>query len=94
VSEKGFDLRSALLGQVAQIVEVDLALDLADVGLLRAMGIVFETDGITDKMQQLLEAVLFHGLTPPFDRGRFRVHNTVIVGPAQQSDCSLRFQVA
>ena len=32
------------------------------------IGMVFEADGITDLFQQLPGAVLFHGLTPPFDR--------------------------
>jgi hypothetical protein len=30
--------------------------------------------------------VIFRGLTPPFDKGEFRVHNTVSVGPAPQPD--------
>jgi len=48
VGEKGFDLGSAHFGRVTHVVEVDVALDPADVGLLRAIGIVFEADGVTD----------------------------------------------
>jgi hypothetical protein len=92
VGEKGFDLESAHFGRVTHIVEVDVALDPAIVGLLRALGMVFEADGITDLIQQLLGAVLFHGLTPPFDRRGCRVHNIVIVGPARQPDCPLALQ--
>jgi hypothetical protein len=51
VGEKGFDLGSAHFGRSTHIVEVDVALDPADVGLLRAIGIVFEADGITDLIQ-------------------------------------------
>jgi hypothetical protein len=46
VGEKGLDLRSAHLGRVTHVVEIDVALDPADVGLLGAIGIVFEADGI------------------------------------------------
>ena len=41
VGEKGFDPRSAHFGRVTYVVAVDVALDTADVGLLRAIGIVF-----------------------------------------------------
>jgi hypothetical protein len=68
VGEKGFDLGSAHFGRVTHVVEVDVALDPADVGLLRAIGIVFETDRITDLIQQLLGAMFFHELIPPFGR--------------------------
>jgi len=54
-------------------VEVDVEFDPADVGLLGAIGRVFEADGVTELIQQLLGAALFHGLTPPFDKERFRV---------------------
>lgn len=89
VGEKGFDLESAHFGRVTHIVEVDVALDPANVGLLRALGMVFEADGIMDLIQQLLRAVLFQGMTPPFDQRGFRVHDIVIVGPARQPDCPL-----
>jgi hypothetical protein len=46
VGEKGFDLGSAHLGWVTHIVEVDIAFDPADVGLLGTIGVVFEADGI------------------------------------------------
>jgi len=46
VGEKGFDLGIAHFGRVAHAVEVDVAFDPADVGLLGAIGIVFEADGI------------------------------------------------
>jgi hypothetical protein len=65
----------------------------ADVGLLSAIGIVFEADGITDLVQQFLGTMLLHGLTPPFARKGFRVHNIAIVGSAQQLDCPLGFQM-
>jgi len=58
---------------VAHAVEVDVAFDPADVGLLGAIGRVFEADGVTELIQQLLGAVLFHGLTPPFDKEGFWV---------------------
>jgi hypothetical protein len=45
VGEKSFDLGSARFGWVTLIVEIDVALDPADVGLLCAIGIL-ETDGI------------------------------------------------
>jgi len=48
VGEKAFDLGSAHLGRMAHVVEIDVALDPADVGLLGTVGIVFEADGITD----------------------------------------------
>ena len=51
VGEKGFDLGSAHLLWTAHAVEVDVAFDPADVGLLRAIGIVFEANGITDLIQ-------------------------------------------
>jgi hypothetical protein len=54
---------------------------------------VFEADGITELIQQLPGTVLFHGMTPPFDKKGFEVHNILIVGPAPQPDCPLRFQV-
>jgi hypothetical protein len=84
---------------VTHVVEVDVALDPADVGLLRVIGIVFalscdSTGGgwhpfaklrtSTDLIQELLGTVLFHGLTPSFDRKGFWVYNVVIAGPAQQ----------
>jgi hypothetical protein len=52
-----------------------------------------QADGITDLVQQLLRAVLFPGLTAPFDQRKFRVHDIVIVGPARQADCPLALQV-
>ena len=42
---------------------------------------------------RFVTTALLHRLAPPFDTGGFRVHNIVIVGPAQQPDCPLRFQV-
>ena len=51
VGEKGLDLGSVHFGRVTHVVKVDVALDPADVGLLGAIGVVFETDGITDLMQ-------------------------------------------
>jgi len=51
VGEKGFDLGSAHVGRVTHAVEVDIAFDLADVGLLGAIGVVFEADGIADLIQ-------------------------------------------
>jgi len=72
-TRKGFDLGSAHLRQVAHAVEVEIAFDPADAGLLGAIGGVFGADGVTELIQQLLGAVLFHGLTPPFDKERFRV---------------------
>ena len=53
---------------VAHAVEVDVAFDPAGVGLLGAIGRVFEADGVTELIKQLLGAVLFQGLTPPFDK--------------------------
>ena len=44
--DKGRCLGSAHFGRMTRVVEVDVALDPADVGLLRAIGIVFEADGI------------------------------------------------
>lgn len=41
-----------------------------------------EADGVTDSIQSFLGAVLLRGLTPPFDKNEFRVHNIVIVGLA------------
>jgi hypothetical protein len=38
----------------------------------------------TDLIQRLPGTVLFCGLTPPFDKKGFWVHNTVIVGAARQ----------
>ncbi len=35
-----------------------------------ALGVVFQADNITDLIQSLLGAVLFHGLTPPCARPR------------------------
>jgi len=46
VGEKGLDLGSAHFRRVTHAVEIDVALDLADVSLLGAVGIVFEADGI------------------------------------------------
>ena len=46
VGEIGFDLGGAHFGRVTHVVEVDVALDPADVGLLRAIGVVLEADGI------------------------------------------------
>jgi hypothetical protein len=46
VGEKGFDLGSAHFRRVTHTVEADAALDPADVGLLRGIGVVFEADGI------------------------------------------------
>ena len=46
MGEKGFDLRSAHSGRATHVVEVDVALDPADVGLLCAIGIMFEADDI------------------------------------------------
>ena len=46
-----------------------------------------------DLVQQLLERVLFHGLTPAFDKKGFRVHNVVIVGAARQPALSLGSQL-
>jgi len=60
VGEIGFDLGSAHLGRVTHVVEVNVTLDPADVGLLGAIGIVFEADGITDLIQQLFGTMLFH----------------------------------
>jgi hypothetical protein len=56
VGEKGFDLGSAhpstssghRFRGVTHTMEVDVALDPANVDLLRAIGIVFEADGIAD----------------------------------------------
>ena len=55
----GLDLGSARasassgysFGRVTHVVEVDVALDPAHLGLLGAMGKVFEADGITDLSQ-------------------------------------------
>jgi hypothetical protein len=45
-------------------------------------GVILWADDNSDLIQQFLGAVLFHGLTPPFDKREFRVHNIVIVGLA------------
>jgi len=42
-------------------VEIDVAFDPADVGLLRADGIVFDPDGVTDSIEQFLRS-WFHRL--------------------------------
>ena len=73
--------------------EVEIAFDPADAGLLGAIGGVFGADGVTELIQQLLGAVLFHGLTPPLDGKGFRLYNFVIAGPARPPDRSLRPQV-
>ena len=41
MGEKGFDLGRAHFGRVMHVVEVDVALDPANICLLRAIGIVF-----------------------------------------------------
>ena len=46
VGEKSFDFSGAHLGRVTHVVEVNVTLDPADVGLLGAIEIVFEADGI------------------------------------------------
>ena len=46
VGEKGFDLGIAHFGLVPHSVEPDVPFDPADLGLLCAIGIVFEADGI------------------------------------------------
>jgi hypothetical protein len=66
--EKCFSLASAHFRRVARAVEVDVAFDPADAGLLGAIGIVSEAGGVMELIHQLLGAVLFHGLTPPFDK--------------------------
>jgi hypothetical protein len=47
-------LGSAHFGWVTHVVEVDVALDPADVGLLCAIGVVFEADGIADLSNSFL----------------------------------------
>lgn len=66
--------------------EVDVALDPADVRLLRAVGTVSEAYDIEDLIQWLLGAVLCHVLALPLDRKGVWVHNIVTVGPARQRD--------
>jgi hypothetical protein len=58
VGEKGFDLGSAHFGRVMYAVEMDEASDPADVGLLDVIGVVFETDRITNLIQQPFGAML------------------------------------
>lgn len=62
VSEKGFDLWRSHLGWVAHAVEKDVTLDPADVGLLGAVGIVSEAQGVADLIQEFFGALLLHGL--------------------------------
>ena len=90
--EEGLGLRSTHFGRVAHVAEVDVALDPANVGLLRAIGIVFEADGIADLSQLLLGMVLFPGLTPPFDKREFLVHSIVTVGAARRPALSFGSQ--
>jgi hypothetical protein len=47
VGQEGFDLGSAHLGRMADVVEVDVAFDPVDVGLFGADGIMFDPDGVT-----------------------------------------------
>jgi hypothetical protein len=93
VGEKGLDLGSAHFGRETYDVEMDVPFDPAYVGLLGAIGVVLEADGITDLIQSLLGAVLFHGLTPPFDKERFRDYDIVIVGLLLQPDHPSRLPV-
>jgi hypothetical protein len=46
MGEKGFNLGSGYFGRMTHVVEVDVTLDPADVGLLRATKISFEAEGI------------------------------------------------
>jgi len=48
VGQEGFDVGSAHLIRVPDAVERDVAFDPVDVALLRAGGIVFEANGVTD----------------------------------------------
>ena len=52
VGEKGLDFWGAHLGGVADIVEVDVALDPIDIGFFGADGVVFEADGISHLVEQ------------------------------------------
>lgn len=52
VGQEGFDLSSAHLMRVPDVVEKDVALNPVDVGLLCADGIVFEADGASDSIEQ------------------------------------------
>jgi hypothetical protein len=56
VGEKIPNFRCANLGRMGHVMEVDVAFDPVDVGLLGATGVMLWADGITNLVEQLLEA--------------------------------------
>ena len=68
VGERGFDFRRAHFVGMALAVEEDVARDPGDVGLFRAVGVVFQAQGVAHLVQKSLGCWLwFHGRFPSFD---------------------------
>lgn len=82
VGEKGFDFRRAHFFGMALVVERDVARDPADVGLLAAVGVVFQAQGVAHLVQKSLGCWLwFHGRFPSFARFRVLVYTAGEVSP-------------
>jgi len=62
VGEEGLNFRNAHVFGVAFALEDDVAFDPVFVGLLGAVGVVFEADGIGDLVEEFAGCFLLHGV--------------------------------